>query len=73
MRGRPSSSTPEQTVEKLADQAGVEIPGEGDERQNRLQGLGPLSGTAVGMGVGAVVGFLRGLHIRLPFLADIAS
>ena len=71
-RGRPSSSTPQQAVEKLAGQAGVDIPGQGQERQNRLEGLGPLSGAATGVGVGAVFGILRGLHIRLPFLADTA-
>jgi hypothetical protein len=70
VRGRPTSSTPEKTVEKIAGEVGVEIPGQGDERQNRLQGLGPLSGIAVGVGVGAVFGILRGLHLRLPFLAD---
>ena len=70
VRGRPASSMPSKAVEKMAHEAGVEIPGEGDERENRVQGLGPLQGIAVGVGVGAAIGFLRGLHIRLPFLAD---
>ena len=39
-RGRGTSSTPEQTVEKLAEKAHVEIPGEGDTRDNRVSGLG---------------------------------
>jgi hypothetical protein len=55
IRGRASSSTPEQMVEKLADKAGLDIPGEGTARQNRLSGLGPLSGLAVGLGVGIVI------------------
>ena len=33
-------------------------PGTGDERDNRLQGLGPLAGIAVGVTVGAVGGLI---------------
>lgn len=70
VRGRPASSIPEKSVERLAEQFGVEVPGQGEKRDNRVQGLGPLTGLAVGVGVGAAFGLLRGLHIRLPFLAD---
>ncbi|MDP9443932.1 MAG: hypothetical protein M3P83_06130 [Actinomycetota bacterium] len=63
-RGRPSSSTPEQTVEKLADKTGVGIPGDDDARQNRLQGLGPLMGLAAGVGTGVVFGLIRGAGWR---------
>lgn len=66
VRGRPTSTTPEQTVEAAASRAGVEIPGEGDERDNRLAGLGPLQGVLAGVGVGALVGVLRALGVRLP-------
>jgi len=51
-RGRPTSSTPEATVEKLADKAHVPVPGEGDARQNRVAGLGPLTGWWPGSGWG---------------------
>jgi hypothetical protein len=61
LRARPSSSTPEQLVESVADKAGVTVPGDDDSRQNRLQGLGPLSGIAVGVAVGAGFGLLRRL------------
>ncbi len=54
VRGRPASSTPEQTVEKLSEKAHVPVPGEGDTRQNRLQGLGPLTGLVAGIGSGVV-------------------
>ena len=64
VRGRPTSSTPEQTVEKLAEKAHVPIPGEGDTRQNRIQGLGPITGLAAGVGVGAVVGLVRAAGYR---------
>jgi hypothetical protein len=52
-RGRPTSSTPEDTGEKLSDKAHVPVPGEGDARKNRVAGLGPLTGPVAGVGVGA--------------------
>lgn len=64
VRGRPTSSTPEQTVERLAEVAHVPIPGEGETRDNRVQGLGPLVGTVAGVGVGVVVGLVRAAGYR---------
>ena len=55
-RGRPASSTPERTVEELAKRGGRTIPGDGEQRQNRLQGLGGLSGVATGVLVGTAAG-----------------
>jgi hypothetical protein len=63
-RGRASSSTPERTVEKLAEKAHVAIPGHGDTRQNRLQGLGPLTGILAGAGMGVLVGLARAAGFR---------
>lgn len=59
VRGRGSSSTPEQTVEKLADTVNVTIPGDDQARQNRVQGLGPMIGLVAGVGVGVGVGLVR--------------
>ena len=64
VRGRASSSTPEDTVEKLADKAHVEIPGDGEKRENRLQGLGALLGLATGVGVGLLAGLARAAGFR---------
>ena len=64
VRGRGSSSTPEQTVEKLAEKAHVPIPGQGETRQHRIQGLGPLTGLAAGVGMGVVVGLVRAAGFR---------
>src|SRR5919206_3917713 len=64
VRGRGSSSTPEQTVETLAEKAHVPIPGEGETRQNRLQGLGPLTGLVAGVGVGVLTGLARAAGFR---------
>jgi hypothetical protein len=56
LRGRPASSTPEQSVQKLADSLQVGIPGQGDARENRLSGLGALGGLLTGASVGALYG-----------------
>ena len=64
VRGRPSSSTPEQTVEKLAASAHISIPGDVQTRENRKQGLGPLMGLVAGVGVGVLVGLARASGYR---------
>ncbi|MBV9952070.1 MAG: hypothetical protein JO291_08975 [Acidimicrobiia bacterium] len=65
-RGRPSSSTPEDTVEKVADELDTRIPGSEKEQDARKSGLGALLGIAAGTGVGAAFGLLRGAGLRLP-------
>ena len=75
IRGRGTSSAPEELVEKTAEKAGVPIPGSGEQRNNRLAGLGPLSGIAVGTTVGAVAGAIhrvlanRGRTVPAPLAA----
>ncbi|SNR36878.1 hypothetical protein SAMN06272737_104182 [Blastococcus mobilis] len=64
LRGRGTSSTPEDTVEKLAETAHLTIPGEGDTRRNRVQGLGPLLGLVAGVGVGVLGGLARAAGYR---------
>jgi hypothetical protein len=64
VRGRGTSSTPEQTVEKLAQQVHVTIPGQGATRENRVQGLGPLTGLVAGIGVGVLGGLARATGVR---------
>ena len=72
VRGRGTSSTPEQTVEKLAEKAHVTIPGEGETRANRVQGLGPLTGLVAGVGVGVLAGLARAAGLRSGPLAGTA-
>jgi hypothetical protein len=60
LRGRPGSSTPEQSVERAAQLLGVTVPGEEDRRRARVSGLAPLLGIAVGVGAGLGLGALRG-------------
>src|SRR4051812_37429218 len=64
VRGRGSSSTPERTVGKLAGKAHVDIPGDEETRQNRVQGLGPLTGLVAGVGVGVLTGLVRATGFR---------
>ncbi len=61
LRGRGSSSTPQQTVKAAADEVGADIPGDEDTRANRVSGLGPLLGVATGVGTGVL---LAALHRR---------
>ncbi|MCA1835324.1 MAG: hypothetical protein LC721_02865 [Actinobacteria bacterium] len=68
--GRPPSSTPEDTIERLAEAVGVDIPGDGEVRQHRLSGLGALTGLVTGMSIGALGGLLTAqLRLPLPVLA----
>ncbi len=59
VRGRQASDSADQLVEQAAEKARVAIPGNDEKRGNRLQGLGPLSGIVVGVGVGAAAGLLQ--------------
>ena len=60
VRGRPASSTPEETVRRGADLVGTHIPGDDEHRAARTTGLGSLAGTVAGVGAGVVLGALRG-------------
>jgi hypothetical protein len=66
LRGRPASSTPERTVAAMLASTGIQIPGEGTERLNRLTGLAALSGIATGVAVGVGYGILDLLRLRPP-------
>ena len=63
-RGRPASRTPEETLERVSDLTGIDVPGRGEARQARLSGAGALSGIAAGVACGAVLGVLRGAGLR---------
>ncbi|MGJ5749101.1 hypothetical protein FB563_6677 [Streptomyces puniciscabiei] len=63
VRARPSSGTPEAVVEKVTTKVGHPVRG-GEGRDNRLSGLGALSGIAVGVGTGAVVALLHRAGLR---------
>lgn len=50
VRGRPASTTPQRTVQRLADLLGLDL-GEDEPAANRSAGLGALLGYATGLGV----------------------
>ncbi|SCX56723.1 hypothetical protein SAMN03159343_3489 [Klenkia marina] len=66
VRGRDASSTPEQTIDALADVAGQKVPGKKGERDNRRTALGALSGIANGVAVGVLASVVRTAGVRLP-------
>ncbi|NIJ09968.1 hypothetical protein FHU38_000312 [Saccharomonospora amisosensis] len=69
LRGRPASSTPERTVEKLSEKTGTSIPGDEDKQESRKSGLGAMLGMVTGTTVGVGYGVLRELGWRPPRLA----
>ncbi|MEP6527844.1 MAG: hypothetical protein ABJA86_11845 [Nocardioidaceae bacterium] len=69
LQGRATSSTPEHTVEKVAEKAHLPIPGDDETRDNRISGLGPLLGIAAGVGVGAALGLFQSSGWRPSFHA----
>jgi hypothetical protein len=64
VRGRPTSNTPERTVEAMARLFGVTVPGTGDVLANRISGLGALTGYAAGIGMGIALGLAYALGWR---------
>lgn len=70
VRGRPASHTPQNTVTKLASIAHVSIPGDVEARDNRVAALGPLTGLAAGIGVGALLGLARSAGWRPGVVAS---
>jgi hypothetical protein len=66
LRGRPASSAPEDVVDKVTTDSGHPVPGSGDQRDNRLSGLGALSGIAVGVAAGAAVSLVHRAGVRVP-------
>ncbi|MCF0087708.1 MULTISPECIES: hypothetical protein [unclassified Streptomyces] len=66
LRGRPTSSVPEDVVDRITAHTGHPVPGTGDLRENRLTGLGALSGIAVGVAAGATVALVHRAGVRVP-------
>jgi len=64
LRGRPASTTPERTVERLTETAHLSIPGAGERRASRVEGLGALTGLVAGVGVGGLFGLARAAGFR---------
>ena len=65
LRGRPASTTPARSVDVLAQRLGVQVPGSGQELDNRREALGAVLGTVSGLAVGALAGKARAGGVRL--------
>jgi hypothetical protein len=61
LRGRPASSTPQQTIERAAALVGVSLPHDERTRDALMSGLGAVLGALAGVGAGAALGAVRGL------------
>lgn len=59
LRGRPESDVPQETVDKLAGYAHLDL-GSGDRRANRRSGLGPLIGYGLGIAAGVAFALYAG-------------
>lgn len=64
IRGRPTSTTPERTVQAMAKLVHLTVPGTGDVLANRLSGLGALTGYTAGIGIGVILGLAYALGWR---------
>jgi len=70
VRARPASRTPQESVEKLSEESGIDVPGQVDERDNRIEGMAPLLGIATGIGVGLLLGAARAVGWRPRLLTE---
>ncbi|HEX6498657.1 MAG TPA: hypothetical protein VF054_06445 [Micromonosporaceae bacterium] len=70
VRGRPASTTPEQSVQRLADATGIDL-GDGEKAGNRRAGLAPLLGYATGVGVAVGYALLVPRRLSWPATAGL--
>jgi drug/metabolite transporter (DMT)-like permease len=61
VRGRPASSTPQQTIERAATLVGAPLPHDEQKKETLESGLGALLGLLAGISAGAALGAARGL------------
>ncbi|MDR7300246.1 hypothetical protein [Haloactinomyces albus] len=69
LRGRPASTTPEQTVRRVEDLVGASLAASGADTEpagNRRSGLGALLGVTTGIGAGMFYGSVRARCPKAP-------
>jgi len=66
LSGRPSSTTPEDTVAKGEDLMGISLGDDRDTAANRRSGIGALLGIATGVGIGAAYALAQPALRTLP-------
>lgn len=65
-QARAASDAPARTIDSLASTLGHGVPGVGDAREHRLDALGALGGTTVGLLVAVAASAARAGGLRLP-------
>jgi len=60
-RARPASTTPEDTVEELSRRTGIDVPGAGKDRDNRVADVVPHLAYGI-----VTAGVLQGLESHRP-------
>jgi hypothetical protein len=65
-RARPASTTPDDTVRKAQELAGIDLGESTEDAENRRSALGALLGIASGVATGALYGLLRPRLRRVP-------
>ena len=77
LRGRPGSTTPEQTVQRIEQltHQSLDMPGAEEAAEHRRTGIGALLGIATGLGSGLAYGVARNAlsSAPLPAMVLIAS
>jgi hypothetical protein len=66
LRGRGPSELPQQSIEHLAGQFGVNIPGAGETRDHRVEAFGALGGLGTGLLIGVAAAAFGPITRRLP-------
>jgi hypothetical protein len=72
LRARAASEMPGKAVDALAERIGQSVPGVGEARDHRREGLGALMGIATGVGVGIAAGLLSPVLTRMPLVMSAA-
>jgi hypothetical protein len=66
LRGRPASELPKGSMDEISHRLDADVPGDGTQRDNRLEGLGALVGITTGLATGLVASVLAPATRRLP-------
>jgi hypothetical protein len=66
VRGRPTSSVPDDDVDRMAERAGISLGDDPDKASARRTAIGALLGYMAGASIGAVYGLARPLAPDVP-------
>ncbi|MEU6818130.1 hypothetical protein [Streptomyces sp. NPDC046860] len=67
LRGRSASDVPAEAADRLTEDVGLHVGGNGERRENRLAAIGALSGIGVGVATGVAVSVAHRAGLRMPW------